>query len=123
MRRGEVEHTTSIYSGIVRPLDLALGAPGRAFGTFLDVCLCCGSGDTFTVGTDEVVYTQRVTAVAGQTSSLEVVAIRPSGTVAWTAKLDGGVSRLGLSGNLVLVASGNGDMGMNGGTQSADDKS
>ena len=26
----EVEHTTSIYSGIVRLLDLALGAPGNA---------------------------------------------------------------------------------------------
>jgi type II restriction enzyme len=32
----EVEHTTSIYSGIVRLLDLALGAPGHAAdGLFL----------------------------------------------------------------------------------------
>ncbi|MFP2907369.1 type II restriction endonuclease, partial [Pyxidicoccus sp. 3LFB2] len=32
----EVEHTTSIYSGIVRLLDLALGAPGSATrGLFL----------------------------------------------------------------------------------------
>lgn len=29
----EVEHTTSIYSGIVRLLDLALGAPGQATGS------------------------------------------------------------------------------------------
>jgi outer membrane protein assembly factor BamB len=66
-----------------------------------------------------------VTTVAGQASSSEVVAIRPSGTVAWTAKLDGGMSWLQLSGNLVLVASGNGDsgLGMNGGTQASDDKS
>lgn len=32
----EVEHTTSIYSGIIRLLDLALGAPGHATrGLFL----------------------------------------------------------------------------------------
>jgi type II restriction enzyme len=31
----EVEHTTSIYSGIVRLLDLALGAPAQAGGLFL----------------------------------------------------------------------------------------
>lgn len=31
----EVEHTTSIYSGIVRLLDLALGAPDAATGLFL----------------------------------------------------------------------------------------
>lgn len=31
----EVEHTTSIYSGIVRLLDLALGAPEQAGGLFL----------------------------------------------------------------------------------------
>jgi hypothetical protein len=80
-------------------------------------------GQALTVGTDGVVYTQRVTTVAGQASSFEVVAIRPSGTVAWSAKRDGGMSRLQLSGNLVLVASGNGDSGLNGGTQAAADKS
>ena len=31
----EVEHTTSIYSGIIRLLDLALGAPGQIAGLFL----------------------------------------------------------------------------------------
>jgi type II restriction enzyme len=31
----EVEHTTSIYSGIVRLLDLAMGAPGPTRGLFL----------------------------------------------------------------------------------------
>ena len=32
----EVEHTTSIYSGIIRLLDLAIGAPGQATrGLFL----------------------------------------------------------------------------------------
>jgi outer membrane protein assembly factor BamB len=80
-------------------------------------------GQALTVGTDGVVYTQRVTTVASQTPSLEVTAIRPTGTVAWTAKLDGGMGRLELSGNLVLVASGDGDMEMNGGTQAADDES
>lgn len=80
-------------------------------------------GQALTVGTDGVVYTQRVTTVASQTPSLEVAAIRPAGTVAWTAKLDGGMGRLELSGNLVLVASGGGDMGMNEGTQSVDDES
>lgn len=80
-------------------------------------------GQALTVGTDGVVYTQRVTTVANQTPSLEVAAIRPTGTVAWTAKLDRGMGRLELSGNLVLIASGNGDMGMYEGTQAADDKS
>jgi hypothetical protein len=80
-------------------------------------------GQALTVGTDGVVYTQRVTTVANQTPSLEIAAIRPTGTVAWTAKLDGGMGRLELSGNLVLVASGNVDMGMNEGTQAADDES
>lgn len=90
------------------------GGMGDGFGAM---------GQALTVGTDGVVYTQRVTTVAGQTSSLEVVAIRSTGTVAWTAKLDGGMSRLKLSGNLVLVAGGNGDMGMNGGNDAAGDKS
>lgn len=82
-------------------------------------------GRVLTAGTDGVVYTQRVTAVAGQATALEIIAIRPTGTVAWTANLDGGMSRLQLSGDLVLAASGNGDsnMGMNGGVQATDDKS
>ena len=80
-------------------------------------------GQAVTVGTDGVVYTQRVTTVANQAPSLEIAAILPAGTVAWTAKLDRRMSSLELSGNLVLVASGGGDMGMNGGAQPTDDTS
>lgn len=81
-------------------------------------------GQTLAVGTDGVVYTQRVTTAAGQASSREVVAIRPTGAIAWTAKVDSGMSRLKLSGNLVLVANGSDDdMGMDRGNDAEDDKS
>lgn len=76
-----------------------------------------GMGNALTVGSDGVIFTLRSsTTTTSQDSSVEVVAIRPSGTIAWTAKLDGGVNLLELSRNLVLVASGNmgsGNMGMN----------
>lgn len=74
-------------------------------------------GNALTVGSDGVAYTLRATTAADTTISLEVVAIRPSGTVAWATKVDGGMTRVALSGGLLLVASGgDDDMGMTGGT-------
>lgn len=83
-----------------------------------------GMGRSLTVGSDGVVYTLRTsTTTTSQFSSVEVVATRPSGTTAWTAKLDGVMNRLQLSGNLLLVASGDVNMGMNGGNGTALDSS
>lgn len=74
-----------------------------------------GMGLSLTVGTDGVVYTLRTPATTTvQNPAVEVMAIRPTGTTAWTTKVEGRMTRLGLSGNLVLVASGAGDMGMDG---------
>lgn len=78
-----------------------------------------GMSHSLTVGTDGVIYTLRTTTSTSTTPSVEVVSIRPSGTIAWTAKVDGRMTRLDVAGDLVLVASGYGDMGMDGST--ADD--
>lgn len=85
-----------------------------------------GMGQALTVGSDGAVYMLRTstTTTSTQFPSVEVVAIRPSGTIAWTAKLDGRMNRLELSGNLVLVSSGDGDMGLrNGSSGTTDDAS
>lgn len=74
-----------------------------------------GMGRSLTVGADGVVYTLRApVTTTTETPSVDVVAIRPTGTTAWTTKIEGRMTRLELSGNLVLVATGAGDMGMNG---------
>lgn len=74
-----------------------------------------GSGQSLTVGTDGVVYALRASAATTtQNPAVEVVAIRPTGVEAWSTKIEGRMARLELSGNLVLVASGTGDMGMDG---------
>ena len=81
-----------------------------------------GMGQSLTVGTDGVVYTLRASAATTtQNPAVEVVAIRPTGAVAWTTKIEGRMTRLTLSDNLVLVASGSGDMGMDGWTEAGGD--
>lgn len=80
-------------------------------------------GRLLTVGADGVVYTLRGVTTTTGVPRVEVVAIRPTGTTAWTATVDGRMTRLELSGNLVLVASGNGGMGMDRGNGSTDEKS
>ena len=82
-----------------------------------------GMSHSLTVGTDGVIYTLRATTSTSTTPSVEVVSIRPSGTIAWTAKVDGRMTRLDLSGALVLVTSGEGDMGMDGSADTTDDSS
>lgn len=78
-----------------------------------------GMGRSLTVGTDGVVYTLRApVTTTTQTPSVDVVAIRPTGTTAWTTKIEGRMTRLELSGSLLLVASGAGDMGMDGWNES-----
>lgn len=74
-----------------------------------------GMGRPLIVGSDGVLYTLRVSPVsATQAASVDVVAIRPSGTQAWSAKVEGRMTRLELSGTLVLVSAGSGDIGMDG---------
>lgn len=82
-------------------------------------------GQALTVGSDGVVYTLRTTATSGSSvPAVQVVAIRPSGTVAWSTSVDGGMTRVKLSGNVLLIANGGEDMGMNNGPATAnDDKS
>lgn len=73
------------------------------------------------LGTDGVVYTLRTAPATGtQIPSVEAIAIRPSGAIAWTTKLSGAMSHLALSGSNVLVASGDGDMGMGGRGETVD---
>jgi len=83
-----------------------------------------GMGQSLVVGTDGVLYTLR-TSVASTTEApaADVVAIRPAGTQAWSTKVDGRMTRLELSGTLVLVATGSGDMGMDGSFEGDDDAS
>jgi PQQ-like domain len=78
-------------------------------------------GQALTVGSDGVVYTLRTTTATGSSvPAVQVVAIRPSGTVAWSASVDGGMTRVKLSGNVLLIADGGEDMGMNNGTATDD---
>ncbi len=88
------------------------GSPSNPAGDPSSMMGAIGAMDTMSamrsslaVGTDGVVYTMRTSATATQTRTAEIVAIRPSGTVAWTTKLDGGMSQLVLSGNLLFVTS------------------
>jgi hypothetical protein len=74
-----------------------------------------GTGQSIVVGTDGVLYTLRTSAASTtQAPAVDVVAIRPAGAQAWSTKVDGRMTRLELSGTLVLVATGSGDMGMDG---------
>jgi outer membrane protein assembly factor BamB len=74
-----------------------------------------GMGQSLVVGTDGVLYTLRTSAASTtQAPAVDVVAIRPAGAQAWSTKVDGRMTRLELSGTLVLVATGSGDMGMDG---------
>lgn len=83
-----------------------------------------GMGQSLTVDKDGVAYTLRTsTTTTQQTPSVDVIAIRPTGTIAWSKKIDGWMTRLELSANLVLVASGSGDMGMDGNLSDDDDAS
>ncbi|MEO8034913.1 MAG: hypothetical protein ABI837_10830 [Acidobacteriota bacterium] len=82
-----------------------------------------GMGHSLIVGADGVAYALRTAATTNSTSAVEVVAIRPSGTIAWTASLDGRMTRLEASGNLLLVSSGDGDLGMDGSGEAGDEKS
>jgi outer membrane protein assembly factor BamB len=71
-------------------------------------------GQSLIVGPDGALYVLRAPSAAA--TAVEVVAIRPTGTTAWTAKVDGPMTRLVVTGNLLLVASGEGDMGMDSNT-------
>lgn len=57
------------------------------------------------VGTDGTVYTVRISnaATTTQTATFEVVAVRPSGTIGWTASVSTGMTFIELSGNNLLV--------------------
>lgn len=74
-----------------------------------------GMEQSLVVGSDGVLYTLRTSgASTTQVPTVDVVAIRPTGTQAWSRKVEGRMTRLELTGTLVLVATGSGDMGMDG---------
>ncbi len=83
-----------------------------------------GMGQSLVVGSDGVLYTLRTSgASTTQVPAVDVVAIRPAGTQAWSTKVEGRMTRLELTGTLVLLATGSGDMGMDGSFEGDDDAS
>lgn len=92
---------------------------GMTGGTFASMM-----GQGMTVGSDGVVYTLRATTGSGTASpAIALLAVRPSGAIAWSTAVDGRTTRVKLSGDLLLVASGAEDMGMDNGTSSVDHSS
>ena len=81
------------------------GDPSSMMGSIGAMNTMSAMRSSLVVGTDGVVYTMRTSATATQTRTTEIVAIRPSGTIAWTTKIDGGMSQVVLSGNLLFVTS------------------
>ncbi|MHB0971945.1 MAG: hypothetical protein ACYC7A_04040 [Thermoanaerobaculia bacterium] len=74
-----------------------------------------GMGQSLIVGTDGVLYTLRTSATSTtQVPAVDVVAIRPAGTQAWSTSVQGRMTRLEVTATLVLVAAASGDMGMDG---------
>lgn len=83
-----------------------------------------GMGQSLIVGSDGVLYTLRTSAASTSlVPAVDVVAIRPAGTQGWSTKVDGRMTRLELTGTLVLLATGSGDMGMDGSFDADDDAS
>lgn len=77
--------------------------PGGSAGSMTPMA---GMENSLVVGTDGVLYVVRNVLSATNTPAGEVVAIRPSGTIAWTAKLQSVVHRVEFAGASVLVATG-----------------
>ena len=58
------------------------------------------------VGSDGTVYTVRISnPTTTQAATFEVVAVRPSGAIGWTASVNAGMTFIELSGNNLLVTS------------------
>ncbi len=91
-----------------------MGGGSGMGGTGMGIGMGTVMGQALTVGADGTVYLVRTTQSTGSTTvARQLTAIRPSGVVAWSAPIDTGMTRVKLSGDLVLVSNG-GDMGMNG---------
>lgn len=89
------------------------GMNGGMNGGDMTGSMAAGMGQSFIVGADGVLYTLRPSATpTTQVPAVDVVAMRPTGTQAWSARVDGRMTRLEVTGTLVLVAAGSGDMGM-----------
>lgn len=71
-----------------------------------------GAGQLLTVGPDGVTYTLRtIAATTDVPASFELVAVRPTGTIAWATKIETRMTRVELAGDLVILATGNGEPG------------
>jgi outer membrane protein assembly factor BamB len=79
------------------------GSSGGASGPAVAMA---GMEHSLVVGSDGVLYVLRNGASATSAFASEIVAIRPSGVIAWTAKLEGATHRVELAGSFVIVATG-----------------
>jgi len=98
-----------------------VGTPGNGQYGWMDEAMGAMGMDNhrgLVVGTDGTAYAVRVTnPTSTQAAAFEVVAVRTSGAIAWTASIDAGMSFVELSGDHLLVttrphgfASGHGQM-------------
>ena len=92
------------------------GTPGNGQnGGMGDMAGMVGMGNHrgLIVGTDGTVYTVRISnPTTTQAATFDVVAVRPSGAIGWTASVNAGMTFIELSGNNLLVTtSPHSDMG------------
>lgn len=82
------------------------GQNGGMTGGMGDMAGMVGMGNHrgLIVGTDGTVYTLRISnPTTTQAATFEVVAVRPSGAIGWTASVNAGMTFIELSGNNLLV--------------------
>ena len=82
------------------------GQNGGMNGGMGDMAGMAGMGDRrgLIVGSDGTVYTVRISnPTTTQAATFEVVAVRPSGAIGWTASVNAGMTFIELSGNNLLV--------------------
>lgn len=111
MKRAAISILLSVLTASIATAQMTPGGgmhrgstpPGGSFGSMVPMA---GMEQSLVVGTDGVLYVVRNGLSPTSTPAGEVVAIRPSGTVAWTAKLASAVHRVEFAGSSVLVATG-----------------
>jgi outer membrane protein assembly factor BamB len=89
------------------------GMNGASAGRMMRGASMLETMESLTIGNDGVAYVVRASdASTPENRVMELIAIRPAGTVAWTVKLDGQMLQIALADNLVLVAASDHAMGM-----------
>ena len=81
--------------------------PGPGYGSGPMVGGFMGAPNELIVAPDGKVFTIRQSATSTDTvPAIDVIAVLPSGTIAWSTTLSGGPRELTLAGNLLILASG-----------------